>query len=1498
MKKALSVILSIILVFSLATSVFALDTYTVPSDTVVLEQVPMDYTVLVIPGSVLFIQDREESYTQYPLSFVSIGEGVQYIGENSFSGAQIKTVTIPNSVTQIGCNAFPSVTKVVLKSGAAKAIFGQERLSHFGGAFPAAKTLAIEADYSDFTSDEQLRIKEDYLNYSYGTTVIFNDKTIVSNNYLAEGCVEIPQGAYSNSSYESVVFPESMRYIREGAFYRSYGLSYIDLAKTTVIERDAFSGCENLTSVKIPLTVEYIGNCAFDTVKTVTFETGESFHNLFLNSNVSVYGENVSFSQAFPNVTTVYINTEYSSMEPIYIAENESVNTIIYGDGYVWQRGVFSIPEGTVVVENQNLSHFTSATLPESVKYISQSAFENCEYLEYINLSKTEVIGNNAFSGCNYLTSVTIPATVKYIGKNAFNTVKTVTFETGETFYELFEYPYESGYGEKYSFADVFPAVTTVYVNTSVYSINPIAITQNDSVSTIIYGDGYVWQKGVFSIPEGTVEVYSQGYNEIQSVTLPESVKYIKDGAFAECPVLEYINLSKTVAIENNAFSGCYNLTSVTIPATVKYIGKNAFDTVKTVTFETGNCFREMFGSDMPSDYGEKYSFADVFPAVTTVYINTDVYSINPSVITQNDSVNTIIYGDGYVWQKGVFSIPEGTVEVYSQGYNEIQFVNLPESVKYIKEGAFSECPSLEYINLSKTEVIEAGAFSGCYNLTSVTIPATVTSIGENAFDTVKTVTFESGKTFVELFGNDWSSGEAFSVVFPSATTVYINTGIYSANPSYILGAGSVDTIIYGDGYVFDNGVFSIPNGAVEIGGYYGLGISTLVLPDSVKYIMDSAFMGSELEYINLSKTEVIEANAFADCGSLNSVTIPATVQYIGENAFNTVDTVTFETGGSVYKLFNENDYSEYGQRYAFSNIFPSAKTVYINTDVDSIDPYFIADRSVVDTIIYADGSIWQRDKMFFPVGCAEIAADAYNGWTLDSIVIPDSIGIIGSGAFKDVTFDGAVVLGDNVTNIGDSAFENVNLSSVIFGAAPVSIGENAFANTALTSVKVPANVVSLGANAIATETLKSVVIDASVITSGALGDKSLADVFGTVENIIIEGELTEIPPSIFYGTNAKSISYSDSVISIGANAFRNCTITEANIGKNVLNIGERAYRYSNITALNIPDNVMNVGKEAFSACKSLGFVTIGEGIVEMSEGMFSGCANLKTVIMPSSVTKIGDYAFNGCTLLENINIPSGVTEIGVSAFEGCASVNTIVIPDGVTTIRAGAFRNCTGLEKVIIPGSVTVIEEGAFEGCTALDGVTIPGNVSEIQGAAFKDCIALDTVVIPDSVTSMGENVFEGCEGITLGGCADTVVAEYASMNNVAFCEVNAYPVEGTQFDFESNIIYTENRACEDIENIIKSSQNAEIIYSDEFCGTGSVVTVVKGEETQTYTLVVDGDINGDSACDAIDASLAVNYSSDKDTPSLAQIYAAGGKDAEAITVNEYSLLVNKALS
>jgi len=614
--------------------------------------------------------------------------------------------------------------------------------------------------------------------------------------------------------------------------------------------------------------------------------------------------------------------------------------------------------------------------------------------------------------------------------------------------------------------------------------------------------------------------------------------------------------------------------------------------------------------------------------------------------------------------------------------------ITIPASVIYSSKiyrvtgigiSAFRDCTGLTSITIPNTVTsISDEAFYNCSGLVSVTIPEGVISIGYEAFRGC------SGLTSV-VIGNSVKSISAFAFSGCSGLTraefgsienlCKISFNSYESNPLnfanhlYIKGEEVKDLVI--------------PSNVKTIGKYafYNCsGLKTVSIKSGVTSIGDEAFRNCDgLTSIEIPNSVTsIGSIAFCDCDGLTSVSIPESVTNIGGSAFGDCSSLISVAINSDAIL--SKSYSIQGGNGGISSIFAhSVKEFTIGESVTSIGDNTFYNCSGL-TSINIPNSVTRISKSAF-TSCYKLSDITINSNAVLSKSYSSSDNL--NDIFPNLVSKRYIIGGD-VTSIGDYAFYNVDITSVVIKNGVKKIGRYAFANCAtMKYISIPESVHFVGVGAF--ENCQGVFYDN--LNLRYVEDCLIEVLDKTLSTYTIEEGTNLIADGVFSNmTNLKILTIPDGITSIGGNAFYNC---------------------SGLTSISIPKSLTYIGNSAFNNCTSLKSIKIPEGMLSISSSAFSGCSSLASIIIPNSVLNINGEAFKGCSSLASVIIPNNVTNIGNSAFSECISLTSIIIPENVVSIGEKAFSACSGLISITLPKSIASVGKEILNGCSNLMSVT-----------------------------------------------------------------------------------------------------------------------------------------------------------------------------------------------
>ncbi len=230
------------------------------------------------------------------------------------------------------------------------------------------------------------------------------------------------------------------------------------------------------------------------------------------------------------------------------------------------------------------------------------------------------------------------------------------------------------------------------------------------------------------------------------------------------------------------------------------------------------------------------------------------------------------------------------------------------------------------------------------------------------------------------------------------------------------------------------------------------------------------------------------------------------------------------------------------------------------------------------------------------------------------------------------------------------------------------------------------------------------------------------------------------IPETITRGTTTYTVT------AIGDYAFEKTSVNSVQLPNSIVSIGKNAfYDCSNITEIALPSSVRSIGENAYYGCTGLTEIDLSN-VTSLGKAAFAKCENIKTITISNRLSRLPNSAFSDCKALSEIIIPENITEIGEATFKNCSGLKEVTFPSNLQIIGKNAFAYCTELQEVSFPNSVTKIGESAFNSCSSIKEVIIPNGVTILDDGIFAKCTSLQSVVIPESITKINNNVFNSC--------------------------------------------------------------------------------------------------------------------------------------------------------
>lgn len=509
---------------------------------------------------------------------------------------------------------------------------------------------------------------------------------------------------------------------------------------------------------------------------------------------------------------------------------------------------------------------------------------------------------------------------------------------------------------------------------------------------------------------------------------------------------------------------------------------------------------------------------------------------------------------------------------------------------------------------------INAGAFSGCWRLTSISIPEGIKSIGASAFASCRIHQFDLPHSLkcLDITAFDFFGSDIFSVSIHSdvesvegkcptyvETTIYTDSGdsdrvknLIESHMQYSTeGIKYIERKPNGGPYTEQLGyrqwtwTFDVVQGNAVITGASSINGNDFQLPAMlggcpVTEIADDALASSRNIVAMLIPAGLVKVGerAFESCTLLESVVLPATLKSIGSNAFS-----------GCSKLAN----------------------------------------------------------ITIPDSVATIGACAFLGCGLMNVVLPQDISTIGEYMFYGCSKLKFVGLPPGVTSIGFEAFGDcTSLESVEIRTGVKSIAEDAFGGCSKL-------------NTIVVERGDEDRIKGLLETSGVNVAKLKFEVLKCEDG---EG-YSEVVDGIEWSFSVKnSESHVERVVL--PSGTKSVTLPSELGGRKVVSVGYGLFEDSEITSVAIQEGVVTIKPYAFCGCEKLASVSLPNSLKVIEHHAFRYCKSLKEVEIPEGVTRIGYRAFNcfdyDCVdevlssgALVNVSLPKSLLFLGDEVFSG-----------------------------------------------------------------------------------------------------------------------------------------------------------------------------------------------------------------------------------------------------
>ncbi len=744
----------------------------------------------------------------------------------------------------------------------------------------------------------------------------------------------------------------------------------------------------------------------------------------------------------------------------------------------------------------------------------------------------------------------------------------------------------------------------------------------------------------------------------------------------------------------------------------------------------------------------------------------------------QGDNLTWTLTDDGVLTVTGSGAMADYPLNntPWSSYQNDIIHVRFGENLVYIGESAFFACQSMQSVTIPEG-VTEIGdyAFADCRALSHVTLPSTLQKLGIYSFR-------ECGLTEVTIPANVSSIGEQALTRNQKMTWIYVdeNNQFFTSQ----------------DGVLFSKDMTKLVTYPAGRSGEY-------VVPDGVQIVGESAFdLSKGLTQVEFSSSVTeIGSYCFLNCNALSRVVFRGDAPTIRNGAFYSSTATIYVPQGNP--TWTEEVMQDYGGTLTWETYDPSAVEDFFAWNLS--DDGVLTLSGLGDMPEYSWNDVpWYEQRLdiisvVMEEGLTTISPYAfYKCSNLTSVQLPQSLRTIGFRAFYDCAKLADISIPEGVTSIGSQAFHLCyDLTSLTLPSTLQELQSMSLAATGLEQLHIPASVTSIAPDALdANFSIEQFTVESGNSHYSAL-DGVLFNIDQT-ELIAFPGARSgsyDIPQGVEHiggyafasSRNLNAISIPDGVTSIGEYSFSGCVTMESwTIPATVTTIGKLAFADNyEVTSVMFRGQAPAMGEDAFRYVEATVYipqddptwteevkqnyggtltwvetdtsnlVAMGEcgqavswrltndgvltisGTGAMDDFAFPGnqetrpwgayMDQITAVVVEDGVTSVGNTAFYHASQVTSVTLADSVKTIGDSAFRGCQNLSSLVLGNGLERIGQDTFGGAYALNTLVLPQSLVTIDSGAFNSCTGLTELTFPAGIETIGSTAFYDSTSIN---------------------------------------------------------------------------------------------------------------------------------------------------------------------------